>query len=163
MTVADGDVVTPAALFPYRDPGTTGIQNLAAGIVLDRPPLLGRVADITADPEIRVDWNDGRPSAIGINDFTTTDVYATLNDSLRFVGVAADATVAQFLGRMVHLDSPASQETTGLVVSVFALEAGTTGKAADGAVVTSEVVLFRTRSGQYLLALATSVTVVAGQ
>lgn len=164
MTVALGDIVVPAAIFPYvttvPSPGTA-LQNLANGLVVDKP-IFGRVADITAAPEIRVDWNTTAPSALGINAFTTTDTYATHNDSLRFVEPAAAATVTAFLGRYVQLQSPASQEAAGVVVSVFSLEAESVGKAADDPVMT-EVVLFRTRSGQYFLAATTTVAVVPGQ
>lgn len=154
MTVAVGDIVTPAAIVPYAS--GTGVANLAAGLMVDKP-IFGRVADIAAAPEMAVDWNNGSPSALGTSDYTTR------NDALRFVEEAAAATVTAFRGRMVQLESPASQEFSGLVVAVFALEIGSIGKAADGATVTTEVVLFRTRAGEYVLAAATDVAVVSGQ
>lgn len=167
MTVAVGDVVCPAAIFPFDSAAgaqtTPAADALASGVVLTGPPRFGRVSDITADPEMRVDWNDSAFSVLGINSFTTTDVYATHNDSLRFVEVAAPNTVTQFMHQWVRLATPAANETQGLCVAVFGLEAGTTGKSGDGAVVTVEVVVFRTQSGQYLMALATEVEVVSGR
>ena len=148
MTVATGNLVVPAAIFPYA--GGTAAQNLASGMVLASGPLFGVVAEDSAAPNIEVTWNDG-------------SVFATVdNDTLRFVTEAASATVSTFRGKMVRLID-ASHEFTGLAMSVFALEAATVGKAGDGDVVTSEVVLFRTRAGQFILALATNVEVVAGQ
>lgn len=151
MTVAVGDVVTPAALFPYIST-TSAADALANGIVVERP-IFGRVSDISTAPAMDVDWNDGSVGS-GVQ-----------NDSLRFVGTVASATVQQLRGRFVQLSTPSSssQEFSGLVLSVFALEAGTIGKSGDANVVTTEVVLFRTRSGQYILAAVTNVAVVEGQ
>lgn len=150
MTVAVGNVVVPAAIFPYASAGTAA-ENLANGIVVDNGLVMGTVSVITGAPNMVVTWNNGTP--------TDTTVH---NDTLRFVDAAADATVQAFRGKVVRLNA-ASHEFTGPVVSIFALEAATVGKAGDGAVVTVEVVLFRLRSGQYVLALASNVTVVAGQ
>lgn len=148
MTVAVGDVVVPAAIFPY---GGTAAENLANGIVVDNGLVMGTVSVITGDPNMVVTWNNGTPTN------TTVD-----NDTLRYVEPAADATVQALRGKVVRLNN-ASHEFTGPVVSIFALEAGTVGKVGDDDVVTVEVVLFRLRSGQYVLALASNVTVVAGQ
>lgn len=145
MTFAAGDVCTPAAIFPYVAAGDAA-ENLANGIVVNQP-LLGVVSDEAA---VDVEWNNGRI------------VTAISGDSLRFVGAAATATVNQFLGKMVRVGS-ASQEFTGLCASVFALEAATVGKANDLDVVTTEVVLFRTKAGQFILAAATAVAVAVGQ
>lgn len=152
MTVADGDLVTPAALFPYIGGTTTAAEALANGMLVELP-VLGVVADASAAPAIAVDWNDGT-SSTGI-----------ANGSLRFVGVVAAATAQGLRGKVVQLSSPvdSSQEFSGLVLSVFALEAGTVGKDGDGNVVTTDVVIFRTRTGQHILAAAANVTVVAGQ
>lgn len=160
MTVAVGDVVVPAAIFPFNSVSTAA-QNLAAGLVVDAP-VFGVVSDILGSPEMRVDWNTSRASGVGISTYTTTDISTTPNDSLRFVDLALDATVAAFRGKVVQLDS-ASPEFRGLVVAVFALETATTGKSGDGSVVTTEVVLFRTRTGEYVLADATAVSVVTGE
>lgn len=146
MAFTNGDLCTPAALFPYAT-GDLGPVNLNNGMILDGPPLLGVVSDQAAAD---IEWNNGT---------VLTGVPAA---SYRYVTKAASGTVAGLLGKMVRLTS-ASQEFTGLVVSVFALEGGTTGRTGDAGVVTSEVVLFRTRTGQYVLALATSVQVAVGQ
>lgn len=142
MAFAAEQLCTPAAIFPYAAAGTAA-ENLANGLILDAPPIIGHVSDGAA---VDVEWNNG----------TQESGLATL--SLRFVNAAAVNTVSTFRGKMVRLTG-ASQEYTGLCVAVFALEAATTGN--TGA--TSEVVLFRTRAGQFVLALATNVEVVAGQ
>lgn len=141
MAFVNGNLCTPAAIFPY---GGTAAENLANGLILDAPPLLGVVSDQAAGD---VEWNNG----------TQETSYAAA--SLRYVAPAATATVSSLRGQMVRLNN-ASQEFSGLVVAVFALEAGTTGKTADGAVVTTEVVVFRTRGGQFLMASVANVTVV---
>lgn len=146
MTFADGDLCTPATIFPYATAGTAA-QNLGNGLIVDGPPLIGRVSAQAAGD---IEWNNG------------TQETGYVQASLRYVTAAAAATVSAFRGKMVRL-AGASQEFTGLCVSVFAVEAATTGKTADGAVVTSEVVVLRTRAGQFVMALATNAEVVSGQ
>src|SRR5262245_32911205 len=106
MAFTNGDLCTPAAIYPYSSAGTAA-KNLASGICLATPPPLGVVADATG---VAVVWNDGGVLGAGL-----------VGAALRFVTVAADATVNAFSGTVVRLVSK-SQEFSGPVVSVFALE-----------------------------------------
>lgn len=149
MALAAGTTVVPKAIYPSNIAGA-GIAGFG---MLTAPPLMGTVTDVSATPDIQVDWNNGT-----VADGTLTPFVQA--GSLREVGIGVAAAAATLLGKVVRFTlNNASQEYTGLVVSVFQLETATVG----GTGALSDVAVVRTRSGMYFLALVSNLAEVTGQ
>lgn len=149
MVLAAGTTVVPKSIYPSNiaGAGVTGFGMLTA------LPLLGNVTDVSGTPNILVDWNNGT-----VADGTLTPAVQAI--SLREVGTGVAAAAAALLGKVVRLTlNDASQEYTGLVVSVFQLETATVG----GTGALSDVAVVRTRDGMYFISLVSNLAEVSGQ
>jgi len=146
MVLAVNQCVTPRDIYPSS---TAGV-GFTSGMIVDLP-LLGVVTAIGGAPNIEVDWNNGM-----VNDGTITPFYQAT--SLRHVDVAAAGSVTTYMGKMVQLNT-ASQEFSGTVVSVFALEVNSV----NSTVAPVDVAIVRSRTGFYFIALASDLSVIDGQ